>query len=181
MGILGEPGRNCKPISLTDRAAATPSAAASPKTEPPASTTACARPTRFSGDRASVSRPPGPPPRTSTPAGHAAAHSTVVTPDLAFSSVACPTLRPAISVIRFLRAGRNMRCLTRLRRDDRQSLQDQIRHDFAARAHGARDHAGVAPGDEQFGLFAGALLDYFGRPVSQPCQSENGAARHGAD
>ena len=44
-----------------------PSAAASPKTLPPPSMTALTRSTRFRGSSRSVSRVPGPPPRTSTP------------------------------------------------------------------------------------------------------------------
>src|SRR3984957_18097774 len=68
MGMAGDPARNANPMPWAERAAVTPSAAARPNTDPPASTTACARPTRFSGASASVSRVPGPPPRTSTPA-----------------------------------------------------------------------------------------------------------------
>src|SRR6266404_3236507 len=91
-----------------------------------------------------------------TPSAQAAPHNSAVTPDLAFSSLAWPTVSVGMSVIRFLGPGRNIR-LTRLRRDDRQSLQHQVRHDLTMRAHRARDHAGIAAGDEQSGLGAGAL------------------------
>ena len=47
--------------------AITPSAAASPKALPPVSSTACTRSTWLRGSSRSVSRVPGPPPRTSTP------------------------------------------------------------------------------------------------------------------
>ncbi len=107
MGMGGDPVRNCKPMPCADSEAATPSAAANPNTEPPASTTACARPTKFSGASASVSRVPGPPPRTSTAAAQPVSQSTAVMPLRTASFVALPTLSPAISVMRFLGPGRN--------------------------------------------------------------------------
>ena len=60
-GPTGQPA----PASYT--AAATPSAADSPNALPPASTTASTAETRLRGSSRSVSRVPGPPPRTSTP------------------------------------------------------------------------------------------------------------------
>src|SRR6202051_652520 len=150
MGMAGDPGRNVNPIPWADRAEVTPSAAARPNTDPPASTTACARPMRFSGARASVSRVPGPPPRTSTPAGQSLAHASTVTPVCTRSSVACPTAKPGTSVMRFLGPGRYMvyqdRLLVGLRRDHCQPLQHQIRHDLPVAAHDAGNHSGVAPG-----------------------------------
>ena len=109
MGMASESCLRRSPISRPDSTEVTPSAAASPNTAPPDNTTACARPTRFSGARVSVSRKPGAPPRTSTPAGQSAAQSTVVTPVRAASSVAWPTDRPGTSVMRFREPGRSTR------------------------------------------------------------------------
>src|SRR5260370_8812350 len=152
MGMAGDPGRSVNPIPWADKAVATPSAADRPDTDPAASTPGCARPMRFSGASASVSRVPGPPPRTSTPAGQSFAQARTVTPDCTRSSVACPTVKPGTSVMRFLGPGRYMACqdslLIGLRGDHGQPLQHQIRHDLAVGAHGARDHSGVATGDE---------------------------------
>jgi len=153
MGMAGDPGRNVNPMPWADRAGG--DAVGGGKAEPPTRRPAprhCARPMRFSGARASVSRVPGPPPRTSTPAGQSFAHASTVTPDCTRSSVACPTVKPGTSVMRFLGPGRYMayqdRLLVRLRRDHGQPLQHQIRHDLPVGAHDARDHSGVAPGDE---------------------------------
>ena len=56
-----------EPDAGASRAAITPSAAASPYALPPVSTTACTRSITARGSSRSVSRVPGPPPRTSTP------------------------------------------------------------------------------------------------------------------
>src|SRR5260370_27956499 len=173
MGMAGDPGRSVNPIPWADKAVATPAAAARQNTDPPASTTACARPMRFSGASASVSRVPGPPPRTSTPAGQSFAHRTTVTPDCTRSSVACPTVNPGTSVMRFLGPGRYMASqngllLVGLRRDHGQSLQHQIRHDLPMAAHAARDHSGVAPGDEPLRFDARALFADLARPIGPP-------------
>src|SRR6185437_13509976 len=50
------------------------------------------------------------------------------------------------------------------------------RHDLALGPHGAGDHAGVAAGDEQLGLYTRALLDHFGGAVGHARQGEHRAA-----
>ena len=70
----------------------TPEAASNPKAEPPASTTACTRWTRAVEESRSVSRVPGAPPRTSTPAVAPPRHSTTVQPVRALSVLGVPDL-----------------------------------------------------------------------------------------
>ena len=77
----------------------TPDAASSPNALPPPSNTACTCSTLFSGDSRSVSRVPGAPPRTSTPATAPAPHSTTLQPVGRRGSVKWPTVRPAMSQI----------------------------------------------------------------------------------
>jgi hypothetical protein len=87
--------------SCPRRRACTPAAASSPKAEPPEeSTSASIAWTVFSGASRSVSRVPGPPPRTSTAATAAYSNRTTVTPERKRESSALPTWRPATSVIR---------------------------------------------------------------------------------
>ena len=86
-----------KPIPRRSRSSITPDAASSPNALPPASTTAWIRSTRLRGSRRSVSRVPGAPPRTSTPATAPSSQTTTVHPVAAVSSWACPTRRPGIS------------------------------------------------------------------------------------
>src|SRR4051812_41794187 len=78
----------------------TPSAAARPNALPPVSSTAWTRSTRLRGSSRSVSRVPGPPPRTSTPpTAPSAGASTTVVPVSHPSPTrcACPTRRSATS------------------------------------------------------------------------------------
>ena len=69
----------------------TPSAAAKPYALPPDSTTACTLSTLASGLSKSVSRVPGPPPRTSTPATAPLRVNTAVQPVEPEACVQCPT------------------------------------------------------------------------------------------
>src|SRR5258706_13048295 len=80
----------------------TPEAASKPKAEPPASITAWTFPTRLMGLSKSVSRVPGAPPRTSTPAGAPLRHKITVHPVTASSFCAWPTSIPGTSVMEFL-------------------------------------------------------------------------------
>ena len=78
--LAGPAHRKAEPPSASP--CITPSAAASPNALPPVSTTAWTRSTALRGSRRSVSRVPGPPPRTSTPpTAPPVRASTTVVPD----------------------------------------------------------------------------------------------------
>src|SRR4029079_13974843 len=98
-----------QPRPATNSRRRTPSAAARPNALPPVSTTASTRSTRLRGSSRSVSRVPGAPPRTSTPATAppSGARTTVVPVSQPGSvRVACPTLIPPTSVREFVGPGR---------------------------------------------------------------------------
>ena len=94
-------GPTGQPAPASYAAAATPSAADSPNALPPASTTASTAETRLRGSSRSVSRVPGPPPRTSTPPTVPGGGTTTVTPvsQPGSSRVVWPTRTPATSVM----------------------------------------------------------------------------------
>ena len=99
-GTIGTtPRPNENPTSRSARNRITPDAASNPNALPPPITTPCTCSTRFPGRSRSVSRVPGAPPRTSTPATHGRAGSTTVHPVIARLSVQCPTRIPGTSVI----------------------------------------------------------------------------------
>ena len=91
-------GPTGKPMPSRSSAAITPSAAASPYALPPVSTTAFTCSTTFRGSSRSVSRVPGPPPRTSTPPTAPSPASTTVVPvsQPSPSAVWCPIRKPSI-------------------------------------------------------------------------------------
>ena len=94
------------PTPRDSRCAITPSAAASPKADPPVSTIAWARGTVASGRSRSVSRVPGAAPRTSTEAtAPASGSSTTVQPVRATGSLQWPTRTPATPTSTPLTAG----------------------------------------------------------------------------
>ena len=97
MGTLAKPVSKPCPCCSSQRIA--PLAASRPKALPPASMTASIFSTSRPGAMASVSRVPGPPPRTSTPATAPFSKMTAVTPVRAAASVACPTRTPVTSVM----------------------------------------------------------------------------------
>ena len=96
IGTTASPTGNPTPSPSKKRI--TPSAAAKPYALPPDSTTACTLATLASGLSRSVSRVPGPPPRTSTPAIAPPLVNTAVQPVEPEACVQCPTRIPGTAV-----------------------------------------------------------------------------------
>ena len=110
----------------------TPSAAASPKAEPPLRTTASSRSTVRWGSSSASSRDAGAPPRTSPDATVPSGSSTTVQPVRPPASVQCPTRTPGTAVI------------TRRARACRTRRADRPAPSGARASAGARRQAGRA-------------------------------------
>src|SRR5699024_9292495 len=96
-----------KPMPAASRTAIAPSAAPRPEAEAPHSAMAWIRSTVLCGSSRSVSRVPGPPPRTSTEATAPAGAAIIVAPESPSppSLIACPTPRPRTSISELLGPG----------------------------------------------------------------------------
>jgi len=88
-------------------------------------------------------------------------------PDLTFSVVRVAHRESRDIGNQVPRAGAKHSRLTRLRRDDCQSLQHADRYDLTVRGAWCRDHAGIAAGDEQFGFVP--VLCSITSAALQPC------------